>query len=187
MKSNLTLLIITFAFFSSIADVPFVAYREGRWLANAEFLASIEPTFKHDLSLPIWGGFALVAPLQGEHNTKGFEVAVELRKNIPIGPNFSGFFVSGYAGMAAMEITEYYRDQVTGRAWFPGASLGAKAGYRLVPFAVQNRASIWSVWLEPYFSVSFSSFSRAGTLVNSDNPLLTIGIRAVTGFVFRKS
>ncbi len=186
MRCKLIFLIIITSIFSSLPDVPFVAYREGRLLANVEILASVEPTFRHNVSLPIWTGFALVIPIQGERTSKGFELAVELRKSFPIGPHFSGFFISAYGGMAVMEVTEYYRDRVTGQAWFPGASFGIKAGYRLVPVSVGIKKMKWGVWLEPYFSVSFSTYARAGTLVSANNPLLTAGIRAVTGFAGKK-
>ncbi|MBD3318157.1 MAG: hypothetical protein GF344_20430 [Chitinivibrionales bacterium] len=96
------------------ADVPFVAYREGRFLANGEFLVSIEPTFKQGFSLPLWTGFALVWPLQGENGSKGWETAVELRKSFGDGPHFSNFFTSAYVGLARMEVTEYYRGKAIG-------------------------------------------------------------------------
>ena len=75
--NKVKIIIVIIYIFSARADIPFVAYREGRYLANLELLASIEPMFRNNFSLPIWSGFAFVVPLQGEHNSKGFELAVE--------------------------------------------------------------------------------------------------------------
>ena len=88
--------------------------------------------------------------------------------------------------MAVMEMNKYHFEKIEGQAWFPGTSIGIKVGYRLVPIYFEEKEIKWGVWLEPYSSISLSSYSRDGAFKSPNNPLITIGIRIVSGFTIHR-
>ena len=159
----------------ALADIPWVPYFDGDTLGTVEGLVSVEFDFSNRFTFNTWGGIAFIyTRVNGSDiSSLGFEIAAEPRYYL-IGHFRQGLFIGLYLGLGVMKTPEYYRGEKTDSVWVYGLSYGSKLGYKLNLLKRKK----WSLLVEPYFSLSRSSYKDKSLSFQTDW-LKTFGLRFI--------